>query len=200
MDDFKPFVEVEFVLFLILTVSTVIYGARSQFSNRFRELVGQVYLRSMSTLSMLISSSFLSHIEYIFGWIYLEWLWWSTMVLQCLSWSVLGLSPLFNAPSSSSPATGHCLPTLWSSLVLSCQNCHTFVLHASTSRTNISWVPPSWTLTLLCWAWASRRVSLCRKSSSALGKAFPAGRGVPGRPHHPFTQHLKCWGLFWALQ
>lgn len=107
MDDFKPFVVVEFVLFLILTVSTVIYGARSQFSNHFRELVGQVYLRSMSTLSMLISSSFLSHIEYIFGWIYLEWLWWSTMVLQCLSWSVLGLSPLCNAPSSSSPATGH---------------------------------------------------------------------------------------------
>lgn len=116
MDDFKSFSELEFVLFLILTVSTAIYCARSQFCNHFRELVGQVYLSSLSTLSMLISLPFLSHI-YLFS---------STSCVALVGtgpqWHCnvshdlcLDRPPLNSAPSSSSachrpPAFSHCHP------------------------------------------------------------------------------------------
>lgn len=112
MNDFKLLVELEFILFLILTVSTAKYGARSQFSNHFRELVGQVYFSSMSSLSMLISSPFLSHINFLSNtaWVALggtdpQWHCSAShgLRLDCLTLTVLH-HPLL-------PATGH-LPSL----------------------------------------------------------------------------------------
>lgn len=113
MNDFKLLVELEFVLFFILTVSTAKYDARSQFSNHFRELVGQVYFSSMSSLSMLISSPFLSHIYFLSNtaWVALVGteLQWHCSASHDLHSDCLALTVLHHPLL---PATGH-LPSLF---------------------------------------------------------------------------------------
>lgn len=117
MDDSKLFVELEFVLFLILTVSTAIYGARSQFSNHFRELVGQVYLSSMSILSMLISSPFLTHIYLLLNisgvaLVSTDPQWHCNVSHDlCLDHPSLNSAPSSSAACHRPPAFWHCHPT-----------------------------------------------------------------------------------------
>lgn len=106
------------------------------------------------------------------------------MALQCLPWSVLGLCPPYSVLHHPLlPATGH-LPSgivIQLSAVLPVfPSTHKPVCFTICSCTNFSWVPPSWTLPWLCWALASKCVCLCRKGSSALGKALPAGQRSPG--------------------
>lgn len=117
------------------------------------------------------------------------------MALQCLPWSVLGLSPPYSAPSIilfCLPQTT-CLFALWSSLVLPCQYstpvCFTHLLcvpispgcHPAGDR--------------LCFVgYGPANVSVQQRQQmvpcSVLGKTFPAGQGSAGRPHQPFSRDL----------